>query len=374
MLPNSTWKSMAALAHRRLASRWAATVPRIDDNGRPTRCPPDWSRFGGWLVMCAAAAIFNAVLVFGLFAAPYAWAQPGKTYRVAMLEPFSTEEGRPYREAFLAAVRELGYVEGRNLTLDLRTSDRDRTVIPVLVEELIALKPDVLVSDGNAVQILREKTTSIPIVLTASTDPVGEGFALSLAHPGMNVTGGAMYLDELSAKHIEMMREILPRLKRVGMFGTGDRCRIVEDAARQASRSVGAVFVNYPVANRDEIEQAFSRMRTQRPDVILRCPMALLFNNRDLLYEGAVRLRVPFTSFVTASLPLGVLLSYSPSFADGYRRAAAYVDKILKGARPGDLPFERPAKLELVINLKTARAFGLTVPQSMLLRADRVIE
>jgi putative ABC transport system substrate-binding protein len=161
----------------------------------------------------------------------------------------------------------------------------------------------VLVSDGNAVQVLREKTTSIPIVLTGSGDPVGEGFALSLAHPGMNVTGVAMYLDELSAKHIEIMRDILPRLKRVGMFvdRTSDRCRIVEDAARQASRSVGAVFVNYPVANRDEIEQAFSRMRTQRPNVILPCPVALPFNNRDLLYEGAVRLRVPFTSFVTAN-------------------------------------------------------------------------
>ena len=147
----------------------------------------------------------------------------------------------------------------------------------------------------------------------------------------------------------------------------------MEDAARHASRSLGVIFVSYPVTNRNEIDQAFARMRTQPPDVLLPCPVALMFNNRDLLYESAVRLRIPFTSFVTANLPLGVLLSYAPNFVEGYRRAATYVDKILKGARPGDLPFEQPTKLELVINLKTARAFGLIQP-SVLLRADRVIE
>src|SRR5262249_42650752 len=182
--------------------------------------------------------------------------------------------------------------------------------------------------------------------------------------------------DQLSTKHIQLMREILPRLKRVAMLvdSTSARCRVVENAAREASRTAGAVFVPYPVANRIEIEQAFSRMRTQRPDVLLPCPFALLFNNRDLMYENAVRLRIPFTSFVTANLPVGVLFAYAPSFAEGYRHAATYVDKILKGAKPGDLPFEQPIKFELVINLKTAKAFGLTIPPSVLGRADRVIE
>jgi putative tryptophan/tyrosine transport system substrate-binding protein len=317
------------------------------------------------------------ILALCLALAPLAArAQTARTYRVAMLEPFSTEEGRPYREAFLAAMRELGYVEGRNLILDLRTSDRDRTRVAALADELIALKPDVLVSDSNAVRILREKTTSIPIVLTASTDPVGDGLALSLARPGLNVTGVALLLDQLSTKHVEMMREILPRLTRVGMLvdSTSERCRLVESAARQASRTVGAVFVDYPVANRNEIEQAFSRMRTQRPDVLLPCPVALLFNNRDLLYENAIRLGIPFTSFVTANLPLGVLFAYAPSFTEGYRKAASYVDRILKGANPGDLPIEQPTKFEFVLNLKTAKAFGLTIPQSVLLRADQVIQ
>jgi len=241
-------------------------------------------------------------------------------YRVAMLESFSTEEGRPYREAFLTALRDLGYVEGRNFILDLRTSDRDRTQVPVLAEDLIALKPDVLVSDGNAARVLREKTTSIPIVLTGSADPVRDGLAVSLARPGMNITGVTNLEDQLTAKHIELMREILPHLRRVGMLvdSSGNRCKIVEDAARQASRTLGVIFVPYPVTNRNEIEQAFVRMRSQPPDVLLPCPVALLFNNRDLLYESAIRLRIPFTSFVTATLPLGVLFSYAPSFTEGY--------------------------------------------------------
>ena len=330
-----------------------------------------------WRVTLRGRVVVAVVAVATLLAlAGVAPSQTGATYRVAMLEPFSTQEGRPYREAFLSAMRELGYVEGRNLIFELRTSDRDRSQVPALADELIALKPDVLVSDGNAVRVLRAKTTTIPIVLAGATDPVAEGFAMSLARPGLNVTGLALPLGELAAKHIEMMREIHPRLTRVAMLvdRTGDRCQTVEDAARQASRTLGAVFVDYPVASRNDIEDAFSRMRTRRPDVILPCPVALLFNNREFLYENAVRLRIPFTSFVTANVPFGVLFAYSPSFADGYRKAATYVDKILKGVRPGDLPFEQPAKLELVINLKTARAFGLTVPPSVLLRADRVIE
>ena len=144
-----------------------------------------------------------------------------------------------------------------------------------------------------------------------------------------------MPLDQLTTKHIELMREIRPGLRRVGMLvdSSGDRCKTVEDAARQASRTLGVIFVPCPVTNRNEIEQAFVRMRSQPPDVLLPCPVALLFNNRDLLYESAIRLRIPFTSFVTATLPLGVLFSYAPSFTEGYRKAATYVDKILLSPR-----------------------------------------
>jgi len=323
-------------------------------------------------------AFVAGLIVSLLFPAPsVVHAQAGRTYRVAILGPFSTPEGLAYREAFFDAMLKLGYVEGRSVIFDVRTSDRDRVRVTALVEELIALRPDVLVSDANAAQVMRDKTTSIPIVLTGSIDPVGQGFAQSLGRPGMNVTGVTQLMDQLPGKHIDIMREIRPRLMRVGMLvdaNPGVGCSIVEENAREAARRIGAVFVSYTVANRQEIERAFSQMPKERPDVLLPCPAALLFNNRDLLYENAVRLRIPFTSFVTANVPLGVLFAYAPSFTEGYRKAATYVDKILRGARPGDLPFEQATKFDLVINLKTAKTMGLTIPPSLLARADQVIE
>jgi ABC-type uncharacterized transport system substrate-binding protein len=325
--------------------------------------------------MTHRAVALLAVLVVTLVSAPHvARAQAGRIYRVALLMPFSTAEALPYREAFLDGMRHLGYVEGRNIVFDVRTSDRDRVRVSALLDDMIGLKPDVLVSDGNAAQLMRAKTTSIPIVLAVGGDPVRTGLAHSWARPGMNVTGVAG--PPLTGKHIELMREIVPRLARVGVFvdTTTNACNGIEEGAREAARSVGAVLVSYPVANREEIARAFSRMETQRPDMLLPCPAAMLFNNRDLLFESAVRLRIPFTSFVVANLPLGVLFAYSMSFADGYRKAATYVDKILKGAKPGDLPIEQPTKFELVINMKTARTLGLTIPPSLLLRADQVIE
>jgi putative ABC transport system substrate-binding protein len=314
-------------------------------------------------------------LVIAAFAAN---AQPVKTPRVAVLESFSTDEGLRYLEAFLEAMRDRGYAEGRNVIFDVRISDRDRARVPELVDELLARKPDVLVSDENAASLIRTRTTTIPIVLTGASDPVGQGLAQSLGRPGMNVTGVALLLEELAAKHVELMREIRPRLTRVGMLvdttTSGQQCKLIEQGARQAAQSIGAAFVPYQVGSRDEIERAFSRMKAQPPDVLLPCPAALLFNNRDLLYQRAVSLRIPFTSFVVENVPLGVLFSYSPSFLEARRKAAAYVDRILQGARPGDLPIEQATTFALIVNLQTARAMGLAVPPPVRARADRVIE
>jgi ABC-type uncharacterized transport system substrate-binding protein len=303
-------------------------------------------------------------------------AQQAKIHRVAVLLAFSTEEAQRYREAFFAGMRELGYIEGRNVVFDVRTSDRDRLNVPDLVMELIGLNPDVLVSDGNAIQAIRAKTTSIPVVLAVTGDPVREGFAYSLGRPGLNVTGSAIPFDALAAKHVEIMREIRPRLMRVAMLfdTTTDRCTPIEEGARAGAQQMGAALSSYRVGNREAIERAFTRMETDRPDLLLPCPAAMLFNNRDLLFDSALRLGIPLTSFVVANLPHGVLFSYAPSFAAGYRRAATYTDKILKGAKPGDLPIEQPTTFEFVINLKTARTLGITVPPSVLLRADKVIE
>jgi putative ABC transport system substrate-binding protein len=318
------------------------------------------------------------VVLACLVASPIAAsAQAGKTYRVAMLEPFSTAEARPYRQAFVGAMRDLGYIEGRNIVYDIRTADRDTARVPALVDELIALKPDVVVVGEDTARLVQSKAPSTPIVLSGSRDPVASGLAHSLARPGMNVTGVSQFLNELAGKHVGIMHDIVPRLRRVGLIFDATipkGCKAVEDGAREAARTVGASFVSYPAGDRDGIERAFARMEKERVDVLLPCPTPLMFNNRDLLFDRAVRLRIPVTSFVVENLPFGVLFSYSGSFTEGYRRAATYVDKILKGARAGDLPIEQPTRLELVINLKTARAIGLTIPPSVLLRADRTID
>lgn len=333
-------------------------------------------------IAARAAATIPGIIAWMFFLvsvvtmAPTAGAQDRRIHRVALLLPFSTEEARLYGDAFLEGMRDLGYIEGRNVIFDVRTSDRDKRNIPSLVTDLLERKPDVLVSDANAVEAIREKTTSVPVVLALAGDLVTDGIARSWRHPGFNVTGSAIPFEALAAKHIEIMREIHPRLLRIALlYDTASRrCSSMEQGVRQAALAFGVEFSSYRVTDRGAIRRAFDAMAKDRPDLLLPCPTAMLFNNRDLLFDGAVRSRIAFTSFVTANLPHGVLFSYAPSFAAGYRKAASYTDKILKGANPGDLPIEHPTTFELVINLKTARTLGLTVPPSLLMRADQVIE
>jgi len=309
-------------------------------------------------------------------ALPYAaHAQSGKTYRIGVVRT-ATPEDEPYAATFLAALGDLGYVKDRNLIFDVREVDRDLTQVAAAVDELIALKPDVLLGWESIAQVMRAKTSSIPIVLTGAINPVKAGLARSLRQPGMNVTGVAQLNDLLPAKHIELMREINPRLKRVGLFvdTTASGCKLVEEGAREAARASGVVLTPYYVANRDDVERTFSQMEKQRPDVLMPRPSTVLFNSRDLLFESAVRLRIPFTSFIVANVPKGVLFSYAASIHENQRKIASYVDKILRGAKPADLPIEQPTTFVFVINLHTARALGLTIPPSLLLRADKVIE
>ncbi|HEX9640723.1 MAG TPA: ABC transporter substrate-binding protein [Candidatus Krumholzibacteria bacterium] len=301
-------------------------------------------------------------------------AQPAKVYRVGLVT-LSGPEGRAYRDTFLGAMHGLGYVEGTNIVFDIREAGAAAQV-PGLVDELIALNPDVLVGWESVVQVMRAKTASIPLVLTGAVDPVKAGLAQSLRRPGMNVTGSAQLNDVLPAKHIEIARQIIPRLVRVGQLvdTTASGCKLIEARAREAAHSFGAVLTPYYVASREDIERAFSRMESERPDVLLPCPSSVLFAHRDLLFENVLRLRIPLTSYVVANVPAGVLFAYAASIHEGNRKAATYVDRILKGAKPGELPIEQPTNLELVVNLKTAQALKLAIPPAILLRADRVIE
>jgi putative ABC transport system substrate-binding protein len=306
-------------------------------------------------------------------------AQAARTYLIACVElSKETEEHKSQIQAFRAGMSDLGYLEGKNLTLNWRFADNDVDRMRALVDEAIALKPDVLLGGEAVALVVRTKTTSMPIVLTGAVDPVRAGLAQSLGRPGTNVTGSTQLMDQLTAKHFEILKQILPRLRRVGQLvdTTSPGCRIIEEHARRSAQQLGIVFMPYVVGNEHEVVQAFSRMKTQkdRPEALLPCPSPVLFSLRTLLFESAVQLRIPFTSYIVTNLPLGVLFSYAATVDEGYYRAASYVDKILRGARPGDLPIEQPSRFQFIINLKTAKALGLTIPPSLLARADQVIE
>ncbi|HUF30255.1 MAG TPA: ABC transporter substrate-binding protein [Gemmatimonadaceae bacterium] len=314
-------------------------------------------------------------LAIALVALFPAGAYSAESHRIGVVV-LPTGTGKAYHETFRAALRKLGYVEGKNLILDARVPDAQLKQLPAIVEELIALKPDVLVGWEPAVVAMHERTKAIPIVLRSSGDPAVAGIVKSLARPGTNITGITQLNELLPAKHIELMREILPGMTRVGMLVDHSQkaCVAVAQTTRKAAEAVAAVFTPYDVEDNSGIERAFAKMRQQAPDVLLPCPSALLFSHRQLLFDSAIRLRVPLTSFIVDSVPDGVLFAHAANLHDIHRRLAVFVDKILKGARPEDLPIERPTKFELVINLKVAKALGLTIPQSVLLRADRVIE
>jgi len=244
------------------------------------------------------------------------------------------------------------------------------------VDEALARKPNVLLAWESIAQVIRSKTKTVPIVLTGALDPVRAGLARSLPRPGLNVTGMAQLNDQLPGKHMEILREILPRLARVGQLvdQKASGCKVAETHSLQAARNIGCVLVPYHVSNRAEIERAFDEMARNPPDALLPCPSPVLYSFRDVLFENVLRLRIPLTSYIVGNVPRGVLFAYAANFHDIYRRLATYVDKILRGAQPGDLPIEQPTTFELVVNLGTAKALGLAVPRSILLRADRVIE
>jgi putative ABC transport system substrate-binding protein len=273
-------------------------------------------------------------------------------------------------------MKALGYVEGRNVVYLTRRSDLDMTRRAALIDELIAEKPDVFVGFESEALAMRARTSTIPIVLNGSIDPVGAGLARSLGRPGFNVTGVAQLNDVLPQKHIELLIAILPQVQRVALlFDKGAAgCRLVHRNAGLAAQHFGRSLVVYEIANKTDIERAFLQMENDRPDALLPCPSFVLANHRELLFAESLRMRIPLSSFIVANVPRGVLFAYSSSRDEEVKKAANYVDRILRGANPAELPIEQPTRFELVINLQTAKALGIRVPPSILLRADRIVE
>jgi len=319
---------------------------------------------------------FVGTLTLGVLAAPLtAEAQEaGKVARIGVLRSGSPPD--PFEEPFTQGLRELGYVEGRNISIERRWAEGRDERLPGLAADLVRLKVNVIVAASQAAVAAKQATTVIPIVMPIITDPVRLGLAASLARPGGNATGFATQNDELPGKWMELVKDILPKVSRVAVlvhptYDGGVQLK----ASEAAARSLGVRLQALRAERLDDFETAFAELQRNRAEALIVSSSPLFYVHASLLVEFAAKHRLPAiyhqSEFVVGP---GGLMSYGPDFRDLVRRSATYVDKILKGARPADLPVEQPTRFELVINLKTAKALGLTIPPSLLARADEVIQ
>ena len=316
-----------------------------------------------------------------LLAAPLATEaqQAEKAYWIGLLQIQTRERLVPYLKAFEEGLRELGYVEGRDFVREYRFADQQRERLPDLAAELVRLKVDVIVTGTDpGTMAARQATTTIPIVMALGVDPVGAGLIARLRRPGGNVTGLLFVVGpEIEGKRLDHLKEVVPRMSRVACFWNPDIPGYVAfwKATEEAARRLGVTLLSVEVREPREIEGAFARITRERAQALVVIADALALSAvRPEIPALAAKHRLPSSYTSREAVDAGGLMSYGTSMPDLFRRAAGYVDKILKGAKPGDLPVEQPTKFELVLNLKTAKALGLTIPQSLLIRADEVIE
>ncbi len=301
--------------------------------------------------------------------------QPASPRRIeVLLVNFSPESKEA--QAFRQGLQDAGYVEGRDVVIEWRTASGDYARVPEVVADLVQRKVDVIVSDSTiGTRALKRATSTIPIVMATVSDPIGSGFVTSLARPGGNVTGFSLMTTELSAKRLQLLKETIPRLARVAVLSNPDTPyvpKMIEEVKAAApSLSIELNFVS--ARTPEEFGPAFSAVSRAHTQALYVIGDPFFFTHRMALLKLASKARLPAIYAGRQYADAGGLMSYGANWADLFRRSAGYVDKILKGAKPGDLPIEQPTKFELVVNLKTAKALGITIPESILLRADEVI-
>jgi putative tryptophan/tyrosine transport system substrate-binding protein len=316
------------------------------------------------------------ILALGLLGTPLAAEaqQPTKIPRVGVLWPIADD---PVLEAFRQGLRGLGYVEGQNIVMEYRYARGQDALLPDLAAELVRLNVDVILTWGVvAARVAKQATATIPIVNGSMSDPVATGLVSSLARPGGNLTGLTSISAELSGKRVELVKEIVPGLSRLAVLSTANpTARLVVTETEVAARLLGIALQAVEVHGPDDFDSAFSAMARERAGALI-VAGDLLFAHPNLrrLVDLAAQHRLPAIYSQKDYVEAGGLMSYAPNRRDLFRRAATYVDKILKGAKPGDLPVERPTKFELVINLKAAKALGLTISPTLLFQADEVIK
>ena len=303
--------------------------------------------------------------------------QPTKVPRIGFLATVSPSTISDRVEAFRQGLRELGHMEGKNIVIEWRYAEGKADRLPGLAAELVRLKVDLIVSVAPLpTRSAKEATSTIPIVMAFDDDPVGSGFVASLARPGGNITGLSTLYPEISGKQLELLKEIVPRLSRVAVLGTSTTPGTAQ-ALREIELAAGAFKVQLQyldVLGPKDIETAFRAASKGRADAVLVLASAVFISQRTQIVELAAKNRLPAIYPRPEFVEAGGLMTYGVSITDLFRRAATYVDKILKGAKPADLPVEQPVKFELVINLKAAKQIGLTIPPNVLARADKVIK
>ena len=303
--------------------------------------------------------------------------QAGKIWRIGMLETTSATLNAANVEAFRSALQRLGYIEGQNLVIDYRSADGRSERLPALAAELIRVKSDIIVTRGTPSALAaKNATTTIPIVMASIGEPVETGLVASLPRPGGNITGLSAFVTELAAKRIEMLKELAPQIARVGLIDNMSNRSVPPqwDETKFAAQALRIEAHLFDVRKPEDIARAFDAALEKRVDALTVGNDTVVIASRSQVAVLAARHRLPAIYATREFVDAGGLLSYAAHYPDLYRRAAAYVDKIFKGAKPADLPVEQPTKFELVINLKTARGLGLTVPPMLLARADQVIE
>src|SRR4029453_10758848 len=320
----------------------------------------------------------SVVLSLSMFLAPLAAeAQPARVHRIGFISSASSSAMAARDEAFRQGLSALGYVVGQNITIEYRWADGKNERLPGFAAELVNLKLDVIVTHGGgATRAVQQASTTTPIVIAAADDPLAAGLVASLARPGANITGLSLMTPDLTPKRLELLKEILPGLTRVAVLWNSAN-PISEPELRKAeaaARSLGLQLQSLGMRDPHEFATAFSSMKREHAGVVFMLPDAMFFGRRNEIVDLAESSRLPLVAHLREFADAGGLMTYGPNVADVHRRAATYVDKILKGAKPGDLPIEQPTKFELVINLKTAKTLGLSIPQSLLLRADEVIQ
>jgi len=323
---------------------------------------------------CGLAAVVTFLGLLHLTGAADAQ-QPASPRHIGVLLVGFLPESKEAQQ-FRRGLGDLGYAEGRDVVIEWRSAAGDYARVPALVADLVQSRVDVIVVDStNAALAAKRSTSSIPVVMAIVADPVGSGLVTSLAHPSGNVTGLSVMLDELSAKRLQLLKEAVPRLTRVAVLwnpATPFHPKAMEDL-KAAAPSLAMELSFAGARTPEEMRPAFSAMARTRAEALYVLGDAFFSSQRTTLLELAFKARLPVISVSRGFVDVGALMSYGPDFGDLYRRSAGYVDKILKGVKPSDLPIEQPTKFELVVNLKTAKTLGIAIPESILLQADEVI-